>query len=317
MANKPYNEIKASIDKSSLTNKNKKLLHNINKLLSNYDNNKQLQLPILILTKDIDNTDMRCIEKLVADMLKKYNIFGGKLQDTVNVMEVYYRDLMPKIDKEKAYKIYLDAKCLNFGNTESYLNTFEQIIDTKCVFILLECMPNTIETLKEHSIYQKADYILSNNSTTTELTNRLLDRYKQNEIPTNIDTKELKELITSNLKTEIYKTNEMCLQYMYSKSLKSYIASNRKSLEITDIPVLVDNKNTDKKSSSKNEELSKLVGLEYIKDEIDKIIKFATFNQQARKDNPNVPKENLNMCFLGNPRDRQNNSSQTNSKRVS
>ena len=304
MANKPYNEIKASIDKSSLTSKNKKILHNINKLLSNYDSHKQLELPILILTKDIDNTDMRCIEKLIADMLKKYNVFGSKLLDTVNLMEIYYKELIPKIDKEKAYKIYLDEKCLNYGRTESYLNVFEQIVDNKCVFILLECMSNTIETLKEHSIYQKADYILSNNSTVTELTNRLLDRYKQNEIPTDIDTKELKELITTNLKTEVYKTNELCLQYMYSKSLKAYISSSKKNLEISDIPVLTENDNIKKQKRELTEDISQLVGLEYIKDEIDKIIKFATFNQQARKNNPSIQKENLNMCFLGNPRDR-------------
>lgn len=302
MANKPYNEIKASIDKSSLTSRNKKILHNINKLLSKYDNNKQLQLPILILTKDIDNIDIISIEKLIADMLKKYNVFGGKLLDTVKLIDVYYKDLDTKLDKEQAYKIQLEDKYTYWGNTESYLNSFEQIIDTKCVFILLECMPNTIETLNEHSIYQKADYILSNKSTVTELANRLLDRYKQNEIPTDIDIKELKELITSNLKTEVYKTDEMCLQYMYSKSLKSYISSNKKKLDIADIPILKENENIEKQSKKQSAELSQLVGLEYIKDEIDKIIKFATFNQQARKDNPNVLKENLNMCFLGNPR---------------
>lgn len=301
MATKPYNEIKASIDKSSLTSKNKKILHNINKLLSNYDNNKQLQLPILILTKDTDNTDMRCIEKLIADMLKKYNVFGGKLKDTVNLMEVYYKELIPKIEKEQAYKIYLDNKCLNWGNIESYLNTFEQIIDTKCVFILLECMQNTLETLNEHSIYPKADYILSNNSTVTELANRLLDRYKKNEISTDIDTKELKELITSNLKTEVYKTDEICLQYMYSKSLKSYISSNKKKLDISNIPVFKENENIGKNEKKQTGDISQLVGLEYIKNEVDKIIKFATFNQQARKENPGVLKENLNMCFLGNP----------------
>lgn len=304
MANKPYNEIKASIDKSSLTSKNKKILHNINKLLSNYDNNKQLQLPILILTKEVDNVDIVCIEKLIADMLKKYNVFGSKLLDTVKPIEVYYKDLDTKIDKEQAYKIQLDDKYTYWGNTESYLNSFEQILDTKCVFILLECMPNTIETLNEHSIYQKADYILSNKSTVTELANRLLDRYKQNEIPTDIDTKELKDLITSNLKTEVYKTDEMCLQYMYSKSLKSYIASNKKKLDIADIPVLKENDNIEKQKNKSTGDISQLVGLEYIKDEIDRIIKFATFNQQARKENPNVPKENLNMCFLGNPRNR-------------
>ena len=304
MANKPYNEIKASIDKSSLTSKNKKILHNINKLLSKYDNNKQLQLPILILTKDIDNIDIISIEKLIADMLKKYNVFGGKLLDTVKLIDVYYKDLDTKLEKEKAYKIQIDDKSLYWGNTESYLDSFEQIIDTKCVFMLLECMSNTVETLNEHSICQKADYILSNKSTVTELANRLLDRYKQNEIPTDIDTKELKALITSNLKTEVYKTDEMCLQYMYSKSLKSYISSNKKKLDIADIPVLKENENVEKQSKEQSAELSQLVGLEYIKDEIDKIIKFATFNQQARKDNPNVLKENLNMCFLGNPRHR-------------
>lgn len=78
MTNKPYNEIKAKIDKSSLTSKNKKILHNINKLLSKYDNNKQLQLPILIITKAVDNIDMICIEKLIAEMLKKYNVFRWK-----------------------------------------------------------------------------------------------------------------------------------------------------------------------------------------------------------------------------------------------
>ena len=303
MANKPYNEIKASIDKSSLTSKNKKILHNINKLLSNYDNNKQLQLPILILTKDIDNIDIMSIEKLITDMLKKYNVFGSKLLDTVKLIDVYYKDLDTKLEKEKAYKIQIDDKSLYWGNTKSYLDCIEQIIDTKCVFILLECMTNTLEELKEHSICQKADYILSNKSTVTELANRLLDRYKQNEIETDIDIKELKALITSNLKTEIYKTDEMCLQYMYSKSLKSYISSNKKNLDISDIPVLKENENFEKQSKKQSAELSQLVGLEYIKDEIDKIIKFATFNQQARKDNPNVLKENLNMCFLGNPRD--------------
>lgn len=304
MANKPYNEIKASIDKSSLTSKNKKILHNINKLLSKYDNNKQLQLPILILTKDIDNIDILSIEKLIADMLKKYNVFGGKLLDKIKLIDIYYKDLDTNLEKEKAYKIQLDSNLFSWGgNTESYLDSFEQIIDTKCIFILLECMPNTIETLNEHSICQKADYILSNKSTVTELANRLLDRYKQNEIETDIDTKELKALITSNLKTEIYKTDEMCLQYMYSKSLKSYISSNKKNLDISDIPVLKENENFEKQSKKQSAELSQLVGLEYIKDEIDKIIKFATFNQQARKDNPNVLKENLNMCFLGNPRD--------------
>ena len=303
MANKPYNEIKASIDKSSLTSKNKKILHNINKLLSNYDNNKQLQLPILILTKDIDNIDIMSIEKLITDMLKKYNVFGSKLLDTVKLIDVYYKDLDTKLEKEKAYKIQIDDKSLYWGNTKSYLDCIEQIIDTKCVFILLECMTNTLEELKEHSVCQKADYILSNKSTVTELANRLLDRYKQNEIETDIDTKELKALITSNLKTEIYKTDEMCLQYMYSKSLKSYISSNKKNLDISDIPVLKENENVEKQSKKQSAELSQLVGLEYIKDEIDKIIKFATFNQQARKDNPNVLKENLNMCFLGNPRD--------------
>lgn len=304
MANKPYNEIKASIDKSSLTSKNKKILHNINKLLSNYDNNKQLQLPILILTKDIDNIDIISIEKLIADMLKKYNIFGGKLLDTVKLIDIYYKDLSTNLEKEKAYKIQLDSNFFSWGgDTKSYLNIFEQIIDTKCVFILLECMPNTTETLNEHSICQKADYTLSNKSTVTELANRLLDRYKQNEISTDIEIKELKALITSNLKTEVYKTDEMCLQYMYSKSLKSYITSNKKNLDITDIPVLKENDDIEKQKNKTTGDISQLVGLEYIKDEIDKIIKFATFNQQARKDNPNVLKENLNMCFLGNPRD--------------
>ena len=316
MANKPYNEIKASIDKSSLTSKNKKILHNINKLLSNYDNNKQLQLPILILTKDIDNIDVTSIEKLITDMLKKYNVFGSKLLDTVKLIDVYYKDLDTKLEKEKAYKIQIDDKSLYWGNTKSYLDSIEQIIDTKCVFILLECMTNTLEELKEHSICQKADHILSNKSTVTELANRLLDRYKQNEIEIDIDIKELRELITSNLKTEVYKTDEMCLQYMYSKSLKSYISSNKKKLDITDIPVLKENENVEKQSKKQSAELSQLVGLEYIKDEIDKIIKFATFNQQARKDNPNVLKENLNMCFLGNPGTRQDNSSKTNRKRI-
>ena len=300
MANKPYNEIKSNIDKSSLTTKNKKILHNINKLLSNYKNNSQanLQIPILILTKAIDNIDVLCIEKLIVDMIKKYDVFGGKL---------------PKIEKDKAYTIEIDSNFLGWGRLENYFNTIEKVIDTKSTFILLKCMPNVIETLNEHSIYQKADYIISNNSTAGELANRLLDRYKHNEIPTDIDIKELKTLITRNLKTETYKTDEMCLQYMFSKSLKSYISSSKKSLQITDIPVLED---TNKKSNKPNNELSELVGLEYIKDEIDKIIKFATFNQQARKDNPNIPKENLNMCFLGNPRNRKNNSCKTNSKRI-
>ena len=105
MANKPYNEIKANIDKSSLTSKNKKLLHNINKLLSNYDTHKQLQLPILILTKDIDNVDITSIEKLIADMLKKYNVFGGKLLDKVKLLEVYYKDLDTNIEKEKVDRL--------------------------------------------------------------------------------------------------------------------------------------------------------------------------------------------------------------------
>ena len=236
-------------------------------------------------------------------MIEKYNVFGGKLLDTVKLIDVYYKDLDTKLEKEKAYKIQLDNELLSWGgDTETYLNSLEQIIDTKCVFILLECMSNTIEVLNEHSICQKADHILSNKSTVTELTNRLLDRYKQNEIETDIDTKELKALITSNLETKIYKTDEMCLQYMYSKSLKSYITSNKKKLDITDIPVLKENEDIEKQKKKTTIELSQLVGLEYIKDEVDKIIKFATFNQQARKDNPNVLKENLNMCFLGNPR---------------
>ena len=108
----------------------------------------------------------------------------------------------------------------------------------------------------------------------------------------------------------------MCLQYMYSKSLKSYMSSNKKKIDIADIPVLKENDNIEKQKDKTTGDISQLVGLEYIKDEVDKIIKFATFNQQARKDNPNVPKGNLNMCFLGNPRDRQNNSSKTTSKRV-
>ena len=217
------------------------------------------------------------------------------------------KEAMAKVGTDKAPSYYYMVA--SPGEEEQYVKG----IDTKATFILLKCMPNVIETLNEHTIYQKADYIISNNSTIGELANRLLDRYKHNEIPTDIDIKELKTLITNNLKTEVYKTDEICLQYMFSKSLKSYISSNKKSLQITDIPVL---ENTNKKSSKPNNELSKLVGLEYIKDEIDKIIKFATFNQQAIKDNPNIPKENLNMCFLGNPRNRKNNSCKTNSKRI-
>ena len=304
MANKLFNEIKSNIDKSELTTKNKRILHNINKLLSNYKTNMQanLQIPILILTKAIDNTDILCIERLITDMLKKYDIFGGKLQDTVNLSNTYYKELITKIEKDKAYKIEIDDKFLDWGGIESYFSAIERIVDTKAVFILLKCMPNAIEKLEEHTIIQKADYIISNNSTVGELANRLLDRYKYNEINNNIDIKELKSLITHNLGTEAYKTDEMCLQYMFLKSIKSYIASNRKSLEITDIPKISDTGNVRKKSNSQDDELSKLVGLEYIKDEIDRIIKYATFNKQARKDNPNIPKENLNMCFLGNPR---------------
>ena len=314
MANKPYNQIKSNIDKSSLTTKNKKILHNINKLLYNYKDNAQanVPIPILILTKAIDNIDIICIEKLLSEMLKKYDIFGGKLQDTIKLSD-YYQDLLTRIMTDRAYTIEIDSNFIGWGRLENYFNTIEKVIDTKATFILLKCMPNVIETLNEHTIYQKADYIISNNSTTGELANRLLDRYKHNEIPTDIDIKELKTLITNNLKTEVYKTDEICLQYMFSKSIKSYISSNKKSLQITDIPVL---ENTNKKSSKPNNELSKLVGLEYIKDEIDKIIKFATFNQQTIKDNPNIPKENLNMCFLGNPRNRKNNSCKTNSKRI-
>lgn len=300
MTNKPYNEIKAKIDKSSLTSKNKKILHNINKLLSKYDNNKQLQLPILIITKAVDNIDMICIEKLIAEMLKKYNVFSGKLKDTVKPIEIFHDKIVANIDTGQAYKIELDNEFLFAGIAKNYFNAIEKVIDTKCVFVLLECMPNIVDTLNEHSIYPKADFIISNNSTVGEFVNRLLERYKQNEIPTDINVKELKTLITKNLNTEIYKTDEMCLQYMYSKSIKSYISSNKKKLDISDIPVLTENDNTSKKSN-KQDELSKLVGLEYIKDEIDKIIKFAVFNQQARKNNPNISKENLNMCFLGKP----------------
>ena len=304
MANKIYNEMKTNIDKSSLTTKNKKILHNINKLLSNYKNNTQsiLQIPILIITKAIDNTDTLYIEKLLADMLKKYDVFGGKLQDNIKLSE-YYDDILPKFEKNQAYTIEIDKNFIGWGGIKNYFNTIEKVIDTKSVFILLKCMPNTIEELEEHIISQKADYIISNdNSTVGELANRLLDRYKHNEINTNIDTKELKSLITHNLKADVYKTDEMCLQYMFLKSIKSYISSNRKSLEIVDIPKIEDTDKMSKKSNSQDNDLSKLVGLEYIKDEIDKIIKFATFNQQARKNNPDIIKENLNMCFLGNPR---------------
>ena len=103
MANKIYNEMKTNIDKSSLTTKNKKILHNINKLLSNYKNNTQsiLQIPILIITKAIDNTDTLYIEKLLADMLKKYDVFGGKLQDNIKLSE-YYDDILPKFEKNQA-----------------------------------------------------------------------------------------------------------------------------------------------------------------------------------------------------------------------
>ena len=173
MANKPYNEIKSNIDKSSLTTKNKKILHNINKLLSNYKNNSQanLQIPILILTKAIDNIDVLCIEKLIVDMIKKYDVFGGKLQDTIKLSE-YYQDILTKIEKDKAYTIEIDSNFLGWGRLENYFNTIEKVIDTKSTFILLKCMPNVIETLNEHSIYQKADYIISNNSTAGELANR-------------------------------------------------------------------------------------------------------------------------------------------------
>ena len=316
MKNKNYYEIKTSIDKTSLTNKNKKLLHSINKLLSQYKNNEKtkLHLPILVLTKAVYNIDALCIENLISEMIKKHEVFGGKLLETIKMSE-YYQDILPKIDKNKAYTIEMDNNFTSWGRIENYFNTIEKAIDTIPVFILLKCMPNTIDTLNEHSIYPKADYVFSNNSNVGELANRLLERYKQNEIPTTLDIRELKSLITNNLKTELYKTDEMCLQYMYSKSLKSYISSNKRVLEITDIPALA---KTDiiKSSQKQKGNLSNLIGLEYIKDEIDKIVKFATFNQQARKTNPDIPKECLNMCFLGNPRNWKNNSSKTISKRI-
>ena len=154
MANKLFNEIKSNIDKSELTTKNKRILHNINKLLSNYKTNMQanLQIPILILTKAIDNTDILCIERLITDMLKKYDIFGGKLQDTVNLSNTYYKELITKIEKDKAYKIEIDDKFLDWGGIEIYFSAIERIVDTKAVFILLKCMPNAIEKLEEDSM---------------------------------------------------------------------------------------------------------------------------------------------------------------------
>lgn len=305
MVSKIYNEIENDINNTCLTCENKKILHNIHKMLYKYKNKKQLEFPILVLTKGIDNIDAKYIENLIEKMLEKYNLFDGNIKNTCKPVGISPSKLVASIESGKAYQIPIDDMALDLGTIDRYFNAIEKIVDTKCAFILLECMVDVEDIVYIHKLYQKIDYILSNTNTTEEISQILMTRYKHNKISTNIEMKELEKIVKNNLETRVYGTDEMCLQYMFTKSIKSFISSNRRKLEIADIPVIEKIENVidelDNEASQQQDVFSNLTGLDYIKNELDKIIKFAIFNKEARSKNNNIPKGSLNMCFFGNP----------------
>ena len=273
MVSKIYKEIENDIDNTCLTIENKQMLHKIHKMLYKYKNKSEIELPILVLTKNLDNIDISYIENLILKMLENYKVFGGKIKNTFKSIGSSPNRLITSIESGEAYQVPLD----NFS----------------------------LDLIYTHSLYPKIDYIFSNNNTSQEISDMLIARYEHNKISTKIDIKELEPIVKNNLEAKVYGTDEMCLQYMFIKSIKSYISSNRRNLEIKDIPVIEKAEEVIEKldtEETKQENIfSKLTGLEYIKDELDKMIKFAIFNKELRKENSDIPKENLNMCFFGSP----------------
>ncbi len=304
MASKIYNEIKNEIEKLYLSEENKKIFNNINQMLYRYKNKQNLKLPVMILIKDIDNIDLQNIENLISKMLKEYKLFGGELKDTFRSYGLTPCKIVTSVSSGEAYKFTLDKMALETSSVDKYLQAIEKIIDMEYAFILLECKIDIEDILYIHPLYKKIDFIFSNSNTAESISNMLLNRYEYNKISTDIDKKELEFIVKNNLESNVYEKEETCLQYMFTQSIKSFMTSNRRKLKIEDIPVIekIDDviENLDKQSSIENV-LSDLIGIDYIKLEIDKIIKFAIFNKNARKENSKLPKENLNMCFLGNP----------------
>lgn len=305
MVSKIYKEIENDIDNTCLTIENKQMLHKIHKMLYKYKNKSEIELPILILTKNLDNIDISYIENLILKMLENYKVFGGKIKNTFKSIGSSPNRLITSIESGEAYQVPLDNVSLDLETVERYFDSIEKIIDTKFAFILVECMVNVEDVIYTHSLYPKIDYIFSNSNTSQEISDMLIARYEHNKISTKIDIKELEPIVKNNLEAKVYGTDEMCLQYMFTKSIKSYISSNRRNLEIKDIPVIEKAEEVIEKldtEETKQEDIfSKLTGLEYIKDELDKMIKFAIFNKELRKENSDIPKENLNMCFFGSP----------------
>jgi len=237
MLNK-YKKIKHKIESSTLSEKNKEILEEINKLLYNLREQQTIELPLLIVIKNLDNIDITFIENIISDMLKAYKVFEGKLLDT-NKYYSRIRWLSRMVDK-KAYKYELDRVVILNDELRNCFDIIEKLIDKTNSLLLLECTINIDEEFYKHGIYNKCDFIFEGDTSLNNIINTLLIRYEENNIKCDLDINKLNEIIEHNINARVFDTDELCMQYMYHKSLKSYIKNKRKKLIIKDIPIYED-----------------------------------------------------------------------------
>jgi DNA segregation ATPase FtsK/SpoIIIE and related proteins len=233
-----YKKISCKIEKSTLSKNNKSLLKDINVLLYNLKGKEKIEFPLLIVVKDLDNIDITFIEKTISEMLKTYRVFEGKLLDT-NKFYSRIRWLSKMTDK-KAYKYELDRLVLLNDELKNYFDIIEKLIDTNNSLLLLECLIHIDNEFYKHGIYNKCDFIFEGDTSLNNIINTMLLRYEENGIDCDLDLKKLNEIIKHNLGAKVFDTDELCMQYMYNKSLKSYIKNKRKKLIIEDIPIYED-----------------------------------------------------------------------------
>ena len=226
------------IKESTLSEENKEKLEKINSLLYNSKFYPNIKFPLLIITKNLDNIDITFIENTINEMLKTYKVFEGKLWDTSN----YYGRIrmLSRMINKRAYKYELDKLTLFHGELKDCLDILEKAIDTNNSLILVECLVNVDEEFYKHSIYNKCDFVFEGETSLNNIINTLLLRYTENNIDYDLDLKKLNEIIEHNLNAKIFETEELCLQYMYNRSLKSYIEHKRKKLIIQDVPIYED-----------------------------------------------------------------------------
>ena len=145
---------------------------------------------------------------------------------------------------------------------------------------------NILDTLPRISFHGEIDEFKEYKS--------LTNKYKNDNIECEIKLNDFSKIVQNISEDEFVKSYRIS-DYLYDYSIKNYATNNEKKININTFDSLI---NKDKEKDESKIELDNLVGLNNVKDELNKLFNYVKF----LKDH-NISREGtyLNMFFLGNP----------------